>query len=93
MNEDFNAFKYLLDGKLNVSDYGLTDALHAVVFANDGKGISMEALEDTRVLLMSGLPLNEQVVSHGLFVMDSQTEILEAMRDYQTGKMGILIED
>jgi redox-sensitive bicupin YhaK (pirin superfamily) len=42
---------------------------------------------------MSGKPLNEKVVSHGPFVMNSQTEILEAMRDYQMGKMGILIED
>jgi quercetin 2,3-dioxygenase len=42
---------------------------------------------------MSGLPLNEKVVAHGPFVMNSETEILEAMRDYQKGKMGILIEE
>jgi redox-sensitive bicupin YhaK (pirin superfamily) len=91
--KDFNAFLYLLSGKLSIEGYGLTDALNAVVFARDGEGITFEALEDSRILLMSGLPLNEKMVSHGPFVMNTQTEILEAMRDYQMGKMGILIED
>lgn len=90
---NFNAFLYLLDGKISLGGYGLVEGLNAVVFANDGEGVSFEALEDTRLLLMSGEPLNEKVVSHGPFVMNTQTEILEAMRDYQMGKMGILIED
>jgi redox-sensitive bicupin YhaK (pirin superfamily) len=88
-----HAFIYLLDGKLKVEGYGLTEALHAAVFANDGEGITMEALEDTRVLLMSGEPLAEKVVAHGPFVMNTETQILEAMRDYQMGKMGVLIEE
>jgi redox-sensitive bicupin YhaK (pirin superfamily) len=71
----------------------LVDSLNTVLLNKDGDGISIEALEDTRVLLMSGEPLNEEVVSHGPFVMNSQTEILEAMRDYQMGKMGMLIEE
>ena len=88
-----NVFIYLLDGKLNVEGFGLVEGFHAVQFNNDGDGITLEALEDTRVLLMSGAPLNEKVVSHGPFVMNSETEILEAMRDYQKGKMGMLIEE
>lgn len=91
--ETHNVILYLLDGKLTVNGFGLVDPLHVVNFNNDGEGISFEALEDTRVLLLSGKPLKEKVVSHGPFVMNSQTEILEAMRDYQKGKMGILIED
>jgi redox-sensitive bicupin YhaK (pirin superfamily) len=88
-----HAFVYLLDGKISVGDFGLVEQHHAVVFNLDGDGISLEALEDTRLLLMSGEPLNEEVVSHGPFVMNTTTEILEAMRDYQLGKMGVLIED
>lgn len=90
---EHNSFMYLLDGKLMIAGFGLTEALHAVVFANDGEGIAFEAVEDTRILLMTGEPLHEKVVAHGPFVMNSETEILEAMRDYQKGKMGILIED
>ena len=88
-----NAMIYLLDGKVAVDGFGLVDALHVVMFKKDGEGISFEALEDTRILLLSGEPLNEKVVSHGPFVMNTQTEIMEAMRDYQKGKMGMLIEE
>lgn len=90
---DHNSLIYLLDGKINLAGYGVTEGLHAVVFNNDGEGITVDGLEDTRILLLSGLPLNEKVVSHGPFVMSSETQILEAMRDYQKGKMGVLIED
>jgi len=90
---DHNSFLYILNGKINLANYGLTEPLHAALFENDGEGIGIEALEDTRILLMSGAPLNEKVVSHGPFVMNNETQILEAMRDYQKGKMGILIED
>jgi redox-sensitive bicupin YhaK (pirin superfamily) len=88
-----HAFVYLLDGKLNIEGYGLAEALHAIVFANDGEGITLRALEDTRILLMTGEPIGEKVVAHGPFVMNNETQILEAMRDYQMGKMGMLIED
>jgi redox-sensitive bicupin YhaK (pirin superfamily) len=84
---------YLLDGKLTLEGFGLVDGLNAVVFKKDGDGITIEALEDTRVLLLSGEPLNEDVVSYGPFVMNTQTQIMEAMRDYQKGKMGVLIEE
>ncbi|QOI97085.1 MAG: pirin family protein [Flammeovirgaceae bacterium] len=88
-----NALIYLLDGKLSVEGFGLVEGLHVVHFKNDGDGIAATALEDTRVLLLSGEPLNEKVVSYGPFVMNTQTQILEAMRDYQMGKMGVLIEE
>jgi redox-sensitive bicupin YhaK (pirin superfamily) len=90
---DHNALIYLLDGKLKVEGFGMVEELHLVHFKNDGEGITLEGLEDTRILLLSGQPLNEPVVSHGPFVMNTQTQIMEAMRDYQMGKMGVLIED
>lgn len=88
-----NTFLYLLDGEITLGGYGLVEGKHAVVFSNEGEVINIEALKPTRALLMSGEPLNEKVVAHGPFVMNSETEILEAMRDYQMGKMGLLIED
>jgi hypothetical protein len=75
-----------------VDGFGLVEGLHLVHFKNDGEGISLEAVKGTRVLLLTGRPLDEKVVSHGPFVMNTQTQIMEAMRDYQMGKMGVLIE-
>ncbi|AKD05172.1 pirin family protein [Pontibacter korlensis] len=90
---DYNAFLYLLDGALQVSGFGLVEGLHQVVFNRDGEGVTVTAKEDTRALLMAGKPLEEPVVAQGPFVMNNQTEIMQAMRDYQMGKLGILIED
>jgi redox-sensitive bicupin YhaK (pirin superfamily) len=89
---DHNAFLYLLNGQVTLEGHGLVEGLNAVVFKKDGEGIALQAVEDTRILLMSAKPLDEPVVSHGPFVMNTQTQVLEAMRDYQMGKMGILIE-
>jgi len=89
---DHNAFIYLLDGVIKLEGYGLVEGKNAVVFKKDGDSIAFEATENTRILFMTGKPLDEKVVSYGPFVMNSQTQIMEAMRDYQIGKMGVLIE-
>ena len=89
---DHNLFIYLLSGKVKVVGFGMVEELNLVHFRNDGEGISIEALEDACALFLSGQPLNEAVVSHGPFVMNTETQVLEAMRDYQMGKMGVLIE-
>jgi quercetin 2,3-dioxygenase len=91
--ESHNVFVYILNGKISVQGFGLTESLHAVLFKQDGESIAFTALEDSTLIVMSGEPLREPMVSHGPFVMNTHTQILEAMRDYQKGKMGILIED
>ena len=88
-----NLFIYVLDGKLKINGDTEVVGKYAAVFENDGNSFEAEALEDTRFLVGSGEPLNEPVASHGPFVMNNQTEILQAFRDYQLGKMGILIEE
>ncbi|HEY1872077.1 MAG TPA: pirin family protein [Chitinophagaceae bacterium] len=88
-----NAFIYLLDGKLKINNETKIQGKYAAVFENDGDGFEIEALQDTRFFIGSGEPLNEPVASHGPFVMNNQTEILQAFRDYQLGKMGVLIEE
>ena len=89
----FNTMLYTIKGQLKVKDYGLVEKESLVIFEDDGDQISITADQGASFLLLSGLPLNEKMVQHGPFVMNSQTEILEAMRDYQMGKMGILIEE
>ena len=91
--QNHEAFIYLLDGELIVPGYGLVPARHALFFNQDGEGITIQAKEDTRILFMSGKPINEPMASQGPFVMSNETQLLEAMRDYRMGKMGILIED
>ena len=61
-------------------------------FNTDGDGIELNAIEDSIVLVGTGEPLKEPVASHGPFVLNNETQIMEAFRDYQLGKMGVLIE-
>jgi redox-sensitive bicupin YhaK (pirin superfamily) len=46
--------------------------------------------KDARVLVLSGEPILEPVVSYGPFVMNTREQIIEAVRDYESGKMGHL---
>ncbi len=91
-----NAFIYLLSGEISIETAAGAESIksnYIAVFNNDGNAFSITATEDARIFIGSGLPLNEPIAAHGPFVMNNQTEILEAFRDYQLGKMGVLIED
>ena len=42
------------------------------------------------LLIFAGEPLNEPIASYGPFVMNTREELLAAVRDYQSGRMGTL---
>ena len=42
------------------------------------------------VLLLGGKPIREPVFSYGPFVMNTKQEIIEAIDDYEAGKMGAI---
>jgi hypothetical protein len=89
-----NAFVYVLEGKVKIAgDEDEIESHYVVVMNNDGEGFEIEALDNARIMVGTGEPLNEPVVSHGPFVMNNQTQVMEAFKDYQLGKMGILIEE
>lgn len=56
----------------------------------DGEEFTVEALEDGIFLLMSGEPINEPIAQYGPFLMNTQSEIAQAIDDYQQGKFGYL---
>lgn len=83
---------YLLEGEIVVNaKQVLKKGNHQMVtFNTDGDLIEFEATEKSTLLILSGAPINEKVAQYGPYVMNTQTEILEAMRDFQQGKMGYL---
>lgn len=88
----YNCFIYLLDGALQINGRR-TESKDLCLFENNHEQIVIEALENTNAILLSGEPINEPLASYGPFVMNNQTQVMEAIRDYQMGKMGILIEE
>lgn len=83
---------YLLDGNVDINDTIelKKDKNQFIQFNKDGDGFSIQAKAKSQLLFLSGEPFNEKVKSWGPYVMNTQTEIMEAMRDYQDGKMGFL---
>jgi redox-sensitive bicupin YhaK (pirin superfamily) len=83
---------YVLDGTVLVNDTKVLkkDENQMIVFNQDGNSIHFKAKTTSTILILSGEPILEKVTQYGPYVMNTQTEILEAMRDYQQGKMGHL---
>lgn len=89
---EHNVIVYQLDGELLVNGK-TTKAKDMVWFTNEGEQIGVKAKEKTRFMVMAGEPIGEKVVNYGPFVMNNSTEIMQALRDAQMGKMGVLIEE
>lgn len=83
---------YLLDGEVLVNDAASLKkgATQMVTFHQDGEAIHVKAIMESTFIVLSGEPIEEKVASWGPYVMNTQTEIIEALRDYQQGKMGYL---
>lgn len=80
----------VLSGEVRVNDSETAGDGSLAVFARDGESIGLESVDDAKVLLLSGEPINEPIVGRGPFVMNTQEEIRQAMLDYQSGRMGHL---
>ncbi len=87
-----NTLLYVLSGELTINDKEVLTNKQLALFNNDGEAFTIKATADTLFFVGSGEPINEPIASHGPFVMNTQTEIMEAFKDYQQGKMGVLIE-
>jgi redox-sensitive bicupin YhaK (pirin superfamily) len=72
-------------GDLRVGD-SLLPHRHLGVLSDDEEWVEIEALSDSRFLLIAGTPLREPIASYGPFVMNSPEEIHTAISDYQSGK-------
>lgn len=92
INNLHQSMLYLLNGGVVVNETTqLIDGENQLIeFNSDGDEIVITSKEKSKLLFLSGVPLNEKVANYGPYVMNTQTELLEAMRDYQQGKMGFL---
>ena len=77
----------LLNGNVPGTGSVLREAQVATL-SSEGTGVHIEANSDARLLLLAGEPIDEPVVGHGPFVMNSQQEIIRAISDFNSGKFG-----
>ncbi|WP_162095763.1 pirin family protein [Pseudomonas chlororaphis] len=83
-----NTALVLLRGTVQVNGQELVREGQLVLFERDGDQLSLEANNDAVMLLLSGEPIDEPIVGHGPFVMNSEAEIHQAFVDFQSGRFG-----
>jgi redox-sensitive bicupin YhaK (pirin superfamily) len=76
---------YVVSGRVAIGGQEI-DRWHLATLGDDGDTVSVEAPEDAVLLFGHADPIGEPVVSHGPFVMTTQAEIAEAIRDHQAGR-------
>jgi len=77
-------------GTMDVNDTRL-NSVELAALHRHGEIVRLQANSASRVLVLSGEPLDEPVVGQGPFVMNTPEQIREAIQDYQSGRMGRLI--
>ena len=96
-NRDFNALVYVLSGRGSVgpAGYPIQQGQLAVLDAGDRISVTAAGAQDgnrptMEVLLLGGKPIREPVFAYGPFVMNSKSEIIQALQDYESGKFGVI---
>ena len=87
--KNFNTAILILKGEAKVNEDKICKEGDFIVFENVEGEILLESLtEESLFLVLSGEPINEPVVSHGPFVMNTLGEILDAYKDFRNNKFG-----
>lgn len=85
---EFNAFVYVYRGAVMIGGKKVKAGRMAIL-ANDSvsDGVRIDTSDEpARALLIAGRPLNEPIVQHGPFVMNTEEEIRAAVEDFRAGK-------
>jgi redox-sensitive bicupin YhaK (pirin superfamily) len=81
---------FVLSGEIGLNSTQRAKEAELVVYDRAGTSITLEARETSRILILSGEPIREPIARYGPFVMNTKEELVQAVQDYQAGKMGHL---
>ncbi len=83
-----NGFFYVYRGEVTVAEQTVASQRMAIL-TNDpaADGVSLQANQASRLIVVAGAPLHEPIVQHGPFVMNAQVQINQAIDDYQAGRI------
>ncbi|MDX2251372.1 MAG: pirin family protein [Nitrospira sp.] len=86
----FNTAVFVLQGEVSVNGSEPVKEAELARLDRNGERITIVAATDAIVLVLAGEPINEPVARYGPFVMNTKAELVQAVNDYQAGKMGHL---
>ena len=88
---EYPLYGYVSSGQGKIGDQGWDGELGDFFFFGLGETLELQAGEEPlSILLLGAEPLNEPIARHGPFVMNTQSELVQAFEDFQTGKMGVI---
>lgn len=90
IEEGFNSLILVRKGSVNSFSETIKSG-ELAVFQREGETLSLSASEDSEVLVLSGEPIDEPIFNYGPFVMNAREEIVEAIEDYNSGKLGRIV--
>ena len=85
-----NAMIAVLAGHVTVNGEHPAGEAEIVRFERSGSAARVHADGDSVLLVLTGEPINEPVIGHGPFVMNSEAEIRQAIEDYNAGWFGTI---
>jgi redox-sensitive bicupin YhaK (pirin superfamily) len=88
--EGDNSSIFVLQGRASANGSREAGEAELIVCERNGSQITIDAQSDSRLLVMSGTPIDEPIARYGPFVMNTREELVQAAQDYQAGKMGHL---
>ena len=81
-----NTFIYLIRGRIEVGEKKHDQVADStLVILSKGENLIVKAKTNTKFLVVSGKPINEEIARGGPFVMNTKAEILQAVQDYHNG--------
>lgn len=90
LKEKTNTILLILNGKIKLQGTSYSDK-SVILFEQEGRDIKFDTSDNFKAILLNGEPIDEPVIAHGPFVMNTFEEIEKALHDYKTGKMGKLL--
>lgn len=86
--ENHNLLVYIFDGTLMFNGEDIARRGQLVTFEKGGADVEIESNNESTFLVLTGKPINETIAGHDQFIMNSDMELLQALRDVQSGAFG-----
>ena len=81
-----NTFVYLINGEIEIGTKKHDQVKDStLILLEKGKNLNVKAKSNSKFLVISGKPINEEIARGGPFVMNTKAEILQAVEDYHNG--------
>ena len=81
-----NSLIYLVNGEIKIGEKEHSKLVNSnLILLSKGKKLKVKCVSNSKFLLISGKPINEQIARGGPFVMNTKSEILQAVNDYHNG--------